>query len=71
MQPESSTYLWLKNYGLTKNMTLIVLLSIVHLNKSKYIGNSTLDSYQYIASRILPFLSFFMLMVRYDYAAPT
>jgi hypothetical protein len=45
MIPGSSFYTLCRKYGLTKNATLIILLSISYINKSKYIGTCTLDSY--------------------------
>ena len=64
-QPFHST---LKNYGLTKNVNIITLFMMAHLNKSRYIGISTLDSFQYLMIRALPVLVQLLLIWRSEYS---
>ena len=45
MAPDSQMLVTLKNLGLTKNLSLITLFTLAHLNQSKYIGVSKTDSF--------------------------
>ena len=67
MSPDSALYTTLKNLGLTKNLSLISLFTLAHLNQSKYIGISKIDSFQYITIRLLPFMLCLLIIVRADY----
>ena len=45
LAPGSSAYLTLKKMGLTKNISLISIFALSHVNQSKYIGISKVDSF--------------------------
>jgi hypothetical protein len=45
LAPGSSAYMTLKHLGLTKNISLISLFALSHVNQSQYIGISKVDSF--------------------------
>lgn len=67
MAPGSSMYLFLKHMGLTKNISLVSIFALSHINQSKYIGVSKVDSFQYVMIRVLPLALQFLIIVRSDY----
>lgn len=67
MGPETQLHSVLKNLGLTKNLSLIAIFAIAHLNQSKYIGLSKIDSIQYITIRAMAFILMLLIIVRADY----
>jgi len=56
----------LRNCGLTNNLSVITIFAMCYLNKSKYIGVSKSDSFQYTAIRVLPFFLAIMILCRAD-----
>lgn len=67
LTPGGSLFLTLRNLGLTKNLSLITIFSLVHVNQSKYIGLSKVDSVQYAMIRSLVFVIHFAVIWRSDY----
>lgn len=67
LAPSSSAFSTLRNFGLTKNLNLISIFAIAHINQSKYIGISKLDSFQFLMVRVMPFIIHFMIIWRSDY----
>lgn len=67
LAPGGSFFLTLRNFGLTKNLSLITIFSLVHINQSKYIGLSKMDSFQYLMIRSLVFVIHFAVIWRSDY----
>ena len=45
LAPGTSSYIFLKKMGLTKNISLISMFALSHVNQSKYIGISKVDSF--------------------------
>jgi hypothetical protein len=68
MHPDYDLYSYLKVHGLSKNINLIALFTIAHMNMSKFTGTSFLDSLQYTIQRFMPVTVFFLLMWRSDYS---
>ena len=67
MSNNSKVHLMLKTLGLTKNLSLIAIFTLSHMNQSKYIGISKADSIQYITIRVLPYVVLLLIVVRADY----
>ena len=67
LAPGSSAHVTLKHLGLTKNISLIALFALSHVNQSKYIGISKVDSFQYIMIRVLPLALQFLIILKSDY----
>lgn len=67
LAPGTSTYIFLKQMGLTKNISLISMFALSHVNQSKYIGISKVDSFQYIMIRVLPLILQFLIIIKSDY----
>jgi hypothetical protein len=67
LAPGTSTYLTLKKMGLTKNISLISMFALSHVNQSKYIGISKVDNFQYIMIRVLPLALQFLIIIKSDY----
>ena len=65
---DSSYYGTLKVYGLNKNVSLIAVFLMTHLNQSQYIGISKIDSIQYISTRVLSIFLMFFIIARTDYS---
>jgi len=61
-------YHFLKKLGLTKNISLISIFLISHINQSKFIGISKSDSFQYLSIRLLSFALIFLIIARSDYS---
>jgi len=67
LAPGGSLFLTLRNFGLGQNVNQITIFSLVHLNQSKYIGLSKVDSFQYLMIRSLVFVIQFAVIWRSDY----
>jgi hypothetical protein len=67
LAPGSSLFVTLRNYGLVQSLSQITIFSLVHLNQSKYIGLSKVDSFQYTMIRSLVFVIQFAVIWRSDY----
>ena len=67
LAPSSGAYMMLKNLGLAKNLSLISIFSMAHINQSKYTGLSKLDSFQYFMIRAMPIFIQILIIWRSDY----
>lgn len=67
LAPDSAAYMTLKHMGLTKNVSLISMFALSHINQSKYIGISKVDSFQYVMIRVLPLALQFLIILKSDY----
>jgi hypothetical protein len=67
LAPGSPAYQTLRHMGLAKNISLISIFALSHVNQSKYIGVSTVDSIQYMMIRVLPLLLQFLIILKSDY----
>ena len=68
LSPDSSLYLTLKHYGLTKTISLLSFFAISHLNQSRFVGLSKLDTVQYFAIRASLIALPFLIIARADYS---
>ena len=66
LDQNSAQYWVLKQFGLNKNLSLIAIFAMTHLNQSKYIGISSADSFQYTTIRSLAIGILFLIVIRAD-----
>lgn len=67
LNSDSPIHLTIKHLGLSKNLSLISIFTVSHINHSKYIGTSSVDSFQYMLIRLLPILLVILTVVRSDF----
>jgi len=64
LSPDTGAYQFLSDRGLAKNVSLIALFTLAHVNQTKYIGISQADHFQYLAIRGLPFWLVTMILAK-------
>ena len=67
MSSDTSLYEQIRKLGLTKSLSIVAIFSIFHLNQSKYIGISNLDSWQYFFVRCLSIIITFFVIIQSDF----